>query len=213
MSETISGLEADRPRGGTVAPGVYFHSTDTDKWYKHDGSRWSRVNNPSAGSDAEAAVESGLYDALGAAAAAQAAAIAAARLTGEIRMIAYAVADAGWLLCDGASVLRSTYAALFAKIGTAYGSADGTHFNVPDLQGRAPYGLGTHSDVNGLGDSDGVATVANRTPNHAHGGVTGAPSATQAASFIGDTGPSETHTHTVAAGNAGFLVVNFQIKT
>ena len=173
MSETISGLEADRPRGGTVAPGVYFHATDTDKWYKHDGSRWSDVNNPTD------------------AAAAQAAAIAAARLTGEIRMIAYAVADAGWLLCDGASYLRSTYAALFAKIGTAYGSADGTHFNVPDLQGRAPYGLGTHSDVNGLGDSDGEATVANRTPSMTETLVAGA----------------------TVIGRPSFLVVNFQIKT
>lgn len=41
----------------------------------------------------------------------------------------------GYLLCDGSSLLRATYAALFAIIGTAFGIADGTHFNIPDLRG------------------------------------------------------------------------------
>lgn len=41
-----------------------------------------------------------------------------------------------WLLCDGSSLLRADYADLFAVIGTTYGAADGTHFNVPDLRGR-----------------------------------------------------------------------------
>lgn len=39
---------------------------------------------------------------------------------------------AGWLACDGASLLRASYPALFAVIGVTYGSVDGTHFNVPD---------------------------------------------------------------------------------
>lgn len=42
----------------------------------------------------------------------------------------------GWLYCNGASVLRAQYPRLFAAIGTAYGAADGTHFNVPDMAGR-----------------------------------------------------------------------------
>lgn len=42
----------------------------------------------------------------------------------------------GWLECDGASLSRATYAALFAAIGTTYGNADGTHFNLPDLRGK-----------------------------------------------------------------------------
>jgi len=39
----------------------------------------------------------------------------------------------GFLECDGQSVSRTTYAALFAIISTTYGSADGSSFNVPDL--------------------------------------------------------------------------------
>ena len=38
----------------------------------------------------------------------------------------------GFLLCNGQSLLRASYPLLFAVIGTKYGSADGTHFNVPD---------------------------------------------------------------------------------
>lgn len=39
----------------------------------------------------------------------------------------------GYLLCDGSAVSRTTYAALFAKIGTLYGVGDGTTtFNLPN---------------------------------------------------------------------------------
>lgn len=48
----------------------------------------------------------------------------------------------GWLACDGASYLRTDYQELFGAIGTSWGSVDGTHFNVPDLRGRALLGTG-----------------------------------------------------------------------
>ncbi len=67
-------------------------------------------------------------------------------MTIEIGMVipfAGASAPGGYLLCDGASYLRSSYSALFGVIGTVFGSADGTHFNVPDLRGRAVYGVGS----------------------------------------------------------------------
>jgi len=63
--------------------------------------------------------------------------------SGLISMYAGAAAPTGWLLCDGSSVLNASYSALFAIIGTTYGSADGSHFNVPDLRGRVPVGVGT----------------------------------------------------------------------
>lgn len=41
------------------------------------------------------------------------------------------------LPCDGGAYSRTTYAALFAEIGTKYGAGDGsTTFNVPDPKGR-----------------------------------------------------------------------------
>ena len=47
-----------------------------------------------------------------------------------------------WYLCYGQAVSRTTYSALFAIIGTTYGSGDGsTTFNLPDLRGTAIFGV------------------------------------------------------------------------
>lgn len=59
---------------------------------------------------------------------------------GAVFAFAGASAPTGFLICDGSSLLRASFTALFALIGTAYGAADGSHFNVPDLRGRAPTG-------------------------------------------------------------------------
>ena len=54
----------------------------------------------------------------------------------------------GFLVCNGAAVLRASYPALFSLIGTSYGAGDGSStFNVPDLQGRGPVGAGTGSGL------------------------------------------------------------------
>jgi microcystin-dependent protein len=42
----------------------------------------------------------------------------------------------GFLFCNGASLLRSSYSALFSAIGTTYGYADGTHFYLPDFRDK-----------------------------------------------------------------------------
>jgi len=81
--------------------------------------------------------------------------------------------DANWLACDGASLLRTNYPDLFAVIGTTYGAADATHFNVPDLQGRAPImaGSGTGLSSYNVGDAGGAEThtlTVTETPSHAH---------------------------------------------
>lgn len=61
-------------------------------------------------------------------------------------MIDFAAAapPAGWLLCDGSAVSRTTYATLFGAIGTTWGVGDGsTTFNLPDFRGRSTVGAGT----------------------------------------------------------------------
>jgi len=80
------------------------------------------------------------------------------RMIGEIVPFAGATSpDVSWLPCDGASVLRADYPDLFTLIGTTYGGVDGTHFNVPDLQGRVGVGVGTGSGLStySLGDQGG----------------------------------------------------------
>jgi microcystin-dependent protein len=56
-------------------------------------------------------------------------------LIGLIIMWPLETIPTGYLECDGASLLRASYADLFTAIGVAYGNADGTHFNVPDYRG------------------------------------------------------------------------------
>lgn len=66
------------------------------------------------------------------------------RVIGEIINFAGTTSpDPKWLLCDGASLLRADYPDLFTVIGTTYGAADGTHFNVPDLRGRVAVNAGS----------------------------------------------------------------------
>ena len=85
----------------------------------------------------------------------------------------------GYLACDGASYARDAHATLFAAIGTAWGAADATHFNVPDLRGRFIRGrdAGTRRDPDvatrtacsiggnvgdGVGSLQGYASVTHR---------------------------------------------------
>jgi len=61
--------------------------------------------------------------------------------TGGLIMWSTASAPSGFLLCDGTAVSRTTYAALFAIIGTTFGAGDTTTtFNVPNYTNRMPYG-------------------------------------------------------------------------
>lgn len=56
---------------------------------------------------------------------------------GDVKYTARNTAPAGWLKANGAAVSRTTYAALFAAIGTTYGAGNGsTTFNLPDLRGE-----------------------------------------------------------------------------
>ena len=80
---------------------------------------------------------------------------------GAIKPWTKAAAPAGYLLCDGAAVSRSTYADLFAVVSTTYGSGDGsTTFNVPNLQGKMPQGYdGNTYNLAGTGGANTI-TVA-----------------------------------------------------
>lgn len=56
---------------------------------------------------------------------------------GTVIYTARSTAPTGYLKANGAAVSRTTYATLFAAIGTTYGSGDGsTTFNLPDLRGE-----------------------------------------------------------------------------
>lgn len=55
---------------------------------------------------------------------------------GSVMAFAGANVPAGWLLCNGAAVSRTTYRDLFSAIGTAWGNGVGSSsFNLPDMRG------------------------------------------------------------------------------
>lgn len=81
--------------------------------------------------------------------------------------------DSFWLICDGAAVSRTTYATLFAIVGTTYGSGNGsTTFNLPNLKGRTVVGYDSgQTEFNALGKTGGEKTVTLATtqiPAHSH---------------------------------------------
>lgn len=113
---------------------------------------------------------------------------------GAIMMYGGSAAPAGYLLCDGASLLRASYTALFAAIGTAYGSVDITHFNVPDLRQRFPMGKAASGTGNVLGVTGG-------TIDHAHD----AHAVTQPSAH-------SAHTVTQPTGHAGLAHANANVN-
>ena len=81
--------------------------------------------------------------------------------TGGLMMWPTSSAPSGWLLCAGAAVSRTTYSALFAVIGTTFGSGDGsTTFNLPDYRDRMPIGAGTTYSANSTGGSKDAVVVS-----------------------------------------------------
>lgn len=84
---------------------------------------------------------------------------------GIVLPFAGSTAPSGWLFCDGSAVSRTTYAKLFAAIGTTYGTGDGsTTFNLPNLIDRIPwYGGSTVGTVinGGLPDIQAQLQITN----------------------------------------------------
>lgn len=108
-------------------------------------------------------------------------------MAGTIEMYAGQEAPSGWLICDGSAINRTEYSKLFEVIGQTYGAGDGnTTFNLPDMRGRTPIGVGTGTYTGATAHALGVTggaesisytpagTVANHTltvaqmPAHVH---------------------------------------------
>ena len=78
-------------------------------------------------------------------------------------------APAGFLLCNGAAVSRTTYDALFDIVGTLYGPGDGsTTFNLPDLAGRFPLGGDSNHALGSTGGAETRTLAVSNLPAHTH---------------------------------------------
>jgi microcystin-dependent protein len=124
--------------------------------------------------------------------------------TGLIIPWSTTTAPSGFLECDGTAVSRSTYAALFAVVGTTYGSGNGsTTFNLPDLTDKTVVSRST-ANSKSLAQTGGANTV---TPT---GNISGSTASTTLT-----TCQIPSHSHGVgrgfgACGGAYGLAMNLQ---
>lgn len=152
--------------------------------------------------------------------------------SGAIMAFGGTAAPGGYFICDGTAVSRTTYDHLFAAIGTAYGTGDGsTTFNLPDLRQRFALGKAASGTGNTLGGTGGVIDHTHDI-THTHSidppnTTSSSPSGTVAATNLTGSAASTTHTHDVniapftsgaaststsGASNPPYLVCNFIIK-
>ncbi|WGS53362.1 tail fiber protein [Paraburkholderia sp. D15] len=112
---------------------------------------------------------------------------------GEIRMVGFNFAPAGWALCQGQIVSIAQNNALFALLGTTFGGTGTTTFGLPDFQGRGPVGTGS---------GPGLAPVV-------WGEISGAESTTILQSQM----PIHSHVATVTGGGTGTAQISVPATT
>lgn len=106
-----------------------------------------------------------------------------------------------WLLCYGQAVSRTTYSALFTKLGVLFGAGDGsTTFNLPDTRGRLIAGYDLAGGVSG----DRLTGLAGGVDGDTIGAAGGSETATLVAAnvppFSGTTASDGLHTHNITNG-------------
>jgi microcystin-dependent protein len=96
-----------------------------------------------------------------------------------------------YLLCNGQAVSRTTYATLFAAIGTTFGGEDSsTTFNVPDLRDKFVMGASTGNVVGSNGGANAVTLTETQLPSHTHATTLTDAGAYTPTVTLGDTGLS-----------------------
>jgi microcystin-dependent protein len=121
--------------------------------------------------------------------------------TGTITTWSDSSLPSGFLECNGSNVSRTTYSALFAVIGTTYGSGDGsTTFGLPDLQDNVAVGKSNSKALASTGGANTVTSTGNV------GGSTA--NATLSESQLA----SHDHTFNVNAGTGNSSVVGLVTK-
>jgi len=130
-------------------------------------------------------------------------------------IVAYGSASVptGWLACNDAEISRSTYARLFAVVGTNFGTGNGsTTFNVPDLRDRVPLGKGTNMATMGAVTS-GIAASAVMGSATKSGVATGASNTGTGNTGTGNTGTGNTGTGTTGGGTTGSTTQTITVGT
>lgn len=103
-----------------------------------------------------------------------------------------------FVLCAGQAISRTTYASLFATIGTTYGIGDGsTTFNVPDYRGRVGAGLDNMNGSAAGRIGTALVTDSGTINGQTIGSAGGSQQHTQAGGEVGQ------HNHTATSTDSG----------
>jgi microcystin-dependent protein len=87
---------------------------------------------------------------------------------GEIRLVPYNFAPAGWAFCNGALMDIAQNSALFNLIGTTYGGDGQSTFALPNLQSRIPVHQGPGFALAQTGGTETVTLTTPQIPSHPH---------------------------------------------
>ena len=127
--------------------------------------------------------------------------------SGSVFCMAVATVPSGYLECNGNAVSRTTYAALFAIIGTNYGTGNGSStFNLPDLRGEFVRGFdnGRNADTGRSIASSQGASNASHNHSISLSGTTSTKSLTGSVQRISETFNNSGSTTGVFSKQSGF---------
>ena len=147
---------------------------------------------------------------------------------GTIVAFGNATAPTGWRVCNDDAISRTSFARLFAVIGTSFGTGDGSgNFNVPDLRDRTLLGKGTYMSTMGAATTgiaaSAVMASASKSGDQTGAGTTGSdgdgdltPTTANFASSAKDSSTTAAvtavnqaaHTHTIPALDVDAFTVN-----
>lgn len=157
-----SAVSGGYPKNALVVHNAALYQSAIDNNPSEPGadSNWSGVTVANAANDQQAAT-------LG-----QVVSLSAGALpTGMAGFFFSDTAPVGWLKANGAELSRTTYAKLFAAIGTRYGEGDGsTTFKLPDMRGYFPRGW---DDGRGIDNGRALGSTQEDAIRNITGNITG----------------------------------------
>lgn len=92
---------------------------------------------------------------------------------GTITPFGFNFAPRGWQTCAGQVLPISQFSALFSLLGTLYGGDGRTSFQLPNLQGRTPLGMGNGAGLTPrlagqAGGAEATTLAISNMPSHNH---------------------------------------------
>lgn len=95
---------------------------------------------------------------------------------GEIKIVGFNFAPAGWAQCNGQLLSVSQNTTLFSLVGTYYGGDGRTTFGLPELRGRFPMHMGsgpglTPRSIGAKSGTEANTLSVSQLAPHSHGGT------------------------------------------